>query len=206
MKTIFLHGLGQDASAWNKTVSYLGVEAICPNFSDWLSGESATYQTLYRKLETNCGHFEDPINLCGLSLGAVLALQYGLEHPEKVNSLVLLAPQYAMPRQLLKLQNFLFRLMPEHAFQSSGLSKNDMVSLCSSMMELDFTGQLSQLTCHTLVACGANDKANKLAAYRLYRLAPNAEMAVFQDAGHEVNREAPSVLAHRLKQFWNREI
>ena len=34
------------------------------------------------------------LNLCGLSLGAVLALNYAIDFPKKVNSLILIAPQY----------------------------------------------------------------------------------------------------------------
>ncbi len=38
MKYILLHGMGQNASSWDETVSYLSntVETICPELSDFL--------------------------------------------------------------------------------------------------------------------------------------------------------------------------
>lgn len=51
------------------------------------------------------------------SLGAVLTLNYAIDHPDKVKALVLIAAQYKMPKKLLKVQNMLFHLMPNSAFQ-----------------------------------------------------------------------------------------
>ena len=66
---------------------------------------------------------DEKIDLCGLSLGGVLSLNYAIEYPHKINSLVLIAPQYKMPVNLLKVQNLLFRFMPKAAFQSTGFEK-----------------------------------------------------------------------------------
>lgn len=41
-----------------------------------------------------CDSFDVKIDLCGLSHGGVLALNYACVHPEKVHSLVLIATQY----------------------------------------------------------------------------------------------------------------
>ncbi len=70
------------------------------------------------------------MDLCGLSLGGVLALQYTIEHPEKVNSLVLIAAQYKMPAKLLKPQNSFFRFMPKSSFQQTGFGKREFMELC----------------------------------------------------------------------------
>lgn len=203
MKTILLHGLGQTAASWNETVRNLAGECCCPDLPALLAGEPAEYNTLYHALEAYCAAFDEPVNLCGLSLGAVLALQYGIEHPERINKLVLIAPQYAMPTRLLRIQNIIFSLMPSVAFAGTGFKKHDFILLCSSMAKLDFTAALPQMRCRTLVLCGARDKANKLAAYRLRSLLPNAELSILPDAGHEINREAPAVLARRLNKFFD---
>lgn len=70
---------------------------ICPNLSEWLTDRKTCYLTLYRALESYCGKFNEPLNLCGLSLGGILAMQYGIEHPERINSLVLTGTQYTIP-------------------------------------------------------------------------------------------------------------
>ena len=49
-----------------------------------------------------CGDFSQSLNLCGLSLGAVLALNYAIDFPQRVNSLILIAPQYDMPKFLIE--------------------------------------------------------------------------------------------------------
>ena len=109
MKYIMLHGLGQSSESWSDTVKVFNddFEVLCPNLSDWLSGKTPCYDTLYRTLETYCEQFEEPLNICGLSLGGILAMQYAIEHPEKMNSLVLIGTQYEMPKYLLKMQNLI---------------------------------------------------------------------------------------------------
>ena len=71
MKYIMLHGLGQSSESWSNTVKVFNddFEVLCPNLSDWLSGKTPCYDTLYRTLETYCEQFEEPLNICGLSLG-----------------------------------------------------------------------------------------------------------------------------------------
>lgn len=203
MQTILLHGLGQTASSWENTAKKLAWECLCPNLPAMLEGDNATYRALYSAFKAYCGRFDEPINICGLSLGAVLALQYGIEHPQKVRSLALIAPQFKMPKELLSIQNMIFRFMPNSAFRDTGFSKNNFISLCRSMADIDFTQQLGCMRCNTLILCGANDKANKLAAYKLQRLLPNARLAIIADAGHEVNIDEPEKLANRLNKFWN---
>ena len=71
MKYIMLHGLGQSSESWSDTVKVFNddFEVLCPNLSDWLFGKIPCYDTLYRTLETYCEQFEEPLNICGLSLG-----------------------------------------------------------------------------------------------------------------------------------------
>ncbi|MFR5555446.1 MAG: alpha/beta fold hydrolase [Coprococcus sp.] len=65
------------------------------------------------------------MHLCGLSLGGILALQYALEHPQKVASVVLIGTQYTMPkrlREILKNHIDMFRIsLPRSVFQNMGL-------------------------------------------------------------------------------------
>lgn len=101
-----------------------------------------------------CNSISEPLNLCGLSLGAVLALNYAMDFPQKVSFLVLIAPQYDMPKFLLKVQNVLFKFMPESKFKDIGLKNNDFITLKYSMAEMDFTNGLYKVNCLVLVICG----------------------------------------------------
>ena len=84
-----------------------------------LEGKSVTYKELYSAFSGECDRENEGIVLCGLSLGAVLALNYAIDHPDKVRALVLIAAQYKMPQKLLKVQNIFFHLMPYSPFPAA---------------------------------------------------------------------------------------
>ncbi|MCM1263859.1 MAG: alpha/beta hydrolase [Butyrivibrio sp.] len=204
MQQIYLHGLGQTPNSWEKTIMQLesAAHSECPNLAKLIQGQDVTYQNLYKAFSKICDSFDLKINLCGLSLGGVLALNYACEHPEKVNSLVLIATQYKMPKGLLRIQNILFQFMPKNMFQQTGFSKVNFLQLCKTMMELDFSNFIRKITCPTLVICGEKDSANKKAAEELARIMKNAEFQVINDSGHEVNIDAPEKLAETLRVFY----
>lgn len=203
MRYIFVHGLGQNSSDWDKTISFLGDkdQISYPDLIQLLNNKKHTYKNLYDAFSDYIEQFSEPVLLIGLSLGAVLALNYTIDHPEKVQLLVLIAPQYKMPKLLLKVQNIIFLFMPEFPFQKLGSSKNDFIQMSNSMMKLDFSGNLKKVECNTLVLCGEKDKANKRAAKQLAELIPKAEFRTIVGVGHEINTEAPEILASLLNDF-----
>jgi len=206
MKRVFVHGLGQTPSVWEETLSCLGggEACFCPDLMELLKGRKPDYQNLYEGFSNLCDRLDGPADLCGLSLGGVLALNYAADRPEKVRSLVLISAQYRMPKGMLRVQNVVFRLMPEAMFRQSGLGKEDMIRLCGSMLDLDLSGFLGEIACPVLVLCGKRDRANRKASEDLAGLLKNAELQMLQDAGHEVNAEAPAALADALRTFYGR--
>lgn len=204
MKYILLHGLGQTSASWEGVAKAIGgeFELLCPDLSEWLCGKEMCYRSLYQALETYCDGFDEPLYLCGLSLGGILALQYALEHPKKVNSLALIGAQYTMPKRLLQVQNLIFRFMPDRAFQKMGFGKMDLIALSKSMMELDFQADLGKIRCRTLVLCGEKDKANRAAALKMRDQIPDAEFVSIERAGHEVNQDNSVGLARALRAFY----
>ena len=205
MTFIFAHGLGQAPSSWDGVLSELpaGIPAYLPR----LFGEGReSYGGLYAGFSADCARCGEPLLLCGVSLGAVLALNYALDNLRRVKSLVLIAPQYRMPRLLLGVQSAVFRLMPASAFGSTGLSRREMIELTASMRALDFTPRLHELGCPVHVVCGGRDKANLRAARRLSGLVPGARLRIVEGAGHEVNMDAPELLADILKEAWRAEL
>ncbi len=202
MKLLFLHGLGQGPDSWSGVIDALGpdTDAACTDLFR-LCSEGPDYPSLCAALEGCIEDLPGPTVLCGLSLGAVLALDYATRRPEKVAGLVLIAPQYKMPRGLLRLQNIIFRLMPERAFAGAGMGKRDTIRLTSSMMELDFRQQLGRVACPVLVLTGEKDAANRKAAGELAKLLPDAIAREIPGAGHEVNIDAPGELAAAIRGF-----
>lgn len=161
MSVVYLHGLGQTPASWESVLRVLGQESggLCPDLFGLIRGKEVCYENLYQAFSRYCGALPAPLTLCGLSLGGVLALQYGIEHSDRVGALVLIGTQFVMPKGLLRLQNAMFRLMPGSMFSASGLSKADTMRLSRSMMALDFRGGLARLRCPVLAVCGTGDHA-----------------------------------------------
>lgn len=206
MQRIFVHGLGQTPDCWKDVTARLDASShsVCPDLAELFPGNPVTYQRLYQAFSEFCGGFHEELGLCGLSLGGVLALNYVIDHPQKVHSLVLIAAPYKMPKRLLQFQNLLFRMMPKRSFQQTGFGKEAFLQLCTSMEPLDFSNSLQAISCPALVICGEQDSANKKAAVELAGILKNAELRLIPGSGHEVNRDAPEALADCLADFYRR--
>ena len=206
MKNILLHGLGQTSSSWNNTVASMEnkLDILCPNLFDLLQDKEVSYANLYQVFSEYCTGLSEPFNICGLSLGGILALEYVIKNPTKVNSLVLIGTQYTMPKALLKFQNIVFRFMPNRMFAEIGLGKKDFINLAKSMIDLDFQHELKRIPCPVLIVCGEKDMANKKASLQLNKQIPNTEITFIKNAGHEVNMEAPKELGQILNTFLDR--
>lgn len=201
---VFIHGLGQTSSSWDKVIAHLptDIQIYRPCLSALVKDKQITYQNLYKAFENECNRMEMPLCLCGISLGAILALQYTLNNPKKIKSLMLIAPQYKMPGLLLGIQNIVFRILPQAAFGSMGFSKRDMIALTTSMKKIDFASLLKEAICPAFIVCGQKDRANQNAARILAKTIPNAKLFFVENAGHEVNIDAPATLADLIKKAW----
>ncbi len=203
MEYVFAHRLGQNPSSWNRIIDTISDKTtLCPDLTAMVSQEETTYTALYQSFSNMCDRIPGPLFFCGLSLGSVLALHYTAEHPEHVTALCLIAPQYQMPKTLLRIQNVLFRLMPKAMFQQTGFTKFQFLKLCESMIDLDLSAVLHRVVCPTLVVCGERDRANKRAAQELTARLNQGHLHIIKKAGHEVNTDAPEQLAALLESFW----
>lgn len=198
MKTIILHGLGQTAEDWKDVICGIDSPDVeCPGlFADM--GEDITYSRILNALEEKYADAGEPFLLCGLSLGAILAMDFAIRHGDKVASLVLIGAQYKVPRLIIDMQNLLFRCLPQKSFAGMGLSKSDTIQLCRSMRALDLTHQLGEITCPAKVVCGERDRINRGASKRLADILPRAQLRFIPGAGHEVNKDAPQAIAEML--------
>ena len=201
MKFLYLHGLGQKPNSWDRVIKETKVSdsSVCLSLAEMLEDKAATYKELYTAFSEECNKENDEIVLCGLSLGAVLALNYAIDHPNKVKALVLIAAQYKMPEKLLKFQNMLFRFMPNTMFKQFGFKKADVISLCGTMTELE----LCKVSCPALIVCGEKDNANKKASKELASYLSDSHFHELLKAGHEANIESPEELATVLQEFYD---
>lgn len=205
MKNILIHGLGQNSKDWDTIKNELetrGISSVAPDLFDLAKGRKLDYPTVYQAFSELCESYQDKLNLCGLSLGGLLALNYAIEHPKKINSLVLIGTPYEIPKGFLKLQNFVFKFMPQSVFQNMGISKKDFIHLSNSMANLNFMELAATLGCPALILCGAKDKTNMGSAKRFHEAIKNSKLVVVDDSGHEVNKDNPNELVSILQDFW----
>lgn len=204
MVRVFVHGLGQTAQSWDAVLKNINQNQtdVCVDLARFGGDSAPAYENLYSAFSRHCHSFEEKIDLCGLSLGGVLSLNFAINNPDKVNSLALINTPYKMPRTLLRLQSVLFRLLPGSSFRSTGFGKNAFLSLTRSMENLDFQDGLQRVNCPVLVIYGEKDKMNKMAAVELSELMKNADLKMIRNAGHEVNADQPLLLAEALNEFY----
>ena len=206
MENILIHGLGQDEKAWDKVVEELNnIKVSCPNLFSLIKEEQMNYKNLYKAFSTYCNNKKENLNLCGLSLGGILAIDYAKQYPEKVNSLIIIGTPYDIPKNLFKLQNIIFKFMPKSTFTKMGCEKKAFIDLVNSMANINIKNNLDKIECRTLILCGENDKGNLEGSKSLYEHIQNSELEIIENSMHEVNVDNPEKLADIIKEFWKEE-
>jgi pimeloyl-ACP methyl ester carboxylesterase len=206
MKYIFVHGHGQNSSSWEKTLSHLDKLDNIVNLDllGFINNDDATYGNLYKQFSEYCNNISEPINLCGLSLGGVLSLNYVIDYPQNVNSLILIGALDKTPNFLMKLQICIMKIIPKKIFQHIGYKKNDFIQILKSMINLDFTKNLKNISCNTLIIRGVKDILNKNSFKVLTQNIKNANFIIIENAGHTVNTDNPEQLAFKINEFYEK--
>ena len=201
---IFVHGSGHKATSWEKTISYMtnNEDIVCPNLSSILEGKEASYENLYSSFEKYCNEFDGQIHLCGLSLGGILALNFALDFPQKVKTLVLIGTPYKVPKVAFSFQNIIFRFLPKSIFETMAFDKKNTFALGDTMKNLDFSDRVKNIKCPTLILCGKKDSANMKSADYLSQSIRSAELKIIENTGHVVNEENPKALADILNEYY----
>lgn len=204
MQKVFIHGSGHKSTSWGETIAYMksNQEILCPNLSSILNGKEASYNNLYCSFIEYCNKINGQVDLCGISLGGILALNYALDYPDKVKSLVLIGTPHKIPKVMFSIQNIIFRFLPTSIFEQMAFNKKDTFILGNSMKELDFANQASNIKCPTLIICGKKDRANIKSAYYLSEKIKNAKLKMLENIGHVVNEENPQLLAFELDKYY----
>ncbi|MCI5839569.1 MAG: alpha/beta hydrolase [Peptoniphilaceae bacterium] len=204
MKNFLIHGLGQTNDSWISIKNNLNKfypEILCPNLYNLMSDENYVYNNLYDAFDEYINKFDGKVNLCGLSLGGLLALEFSKKNHSKINKLVLIAVPYKIPKFLFTVQAFIFKLMPKSTFEKIGLPKHKFISLVNSIKDLKIDENLEQPSCKTLILCGKKDRINMNSAKKLKSKIKTSELIIIKDSGHEVNLDNPEELSNILIEF-----
>lgn len=207
MKKILIHGSGHKGASWNETISYMqdNKDILCPDLSTILNGKEASYDNLYSSFIEYCNKIDGKIDLCGLSLGGILALNYAIDYPNKVEKLVLIGTPHKVPKVMFSIQNVIFKFLPKKLFETMAFNKKDTFVLGNTMKKLDFSNRVQNVKCPTLVICGENDSANIKSAHYLAKNIKNAKLEVMKNTGHIINEEKPKELSELLTEFWKEQ-
>lgn len=204
MKLILVHGIGQNSSSWHQVITDLekhSIDSDCPNLWDLVS-TNITYQKLYQNFANYCNQQEGKLNLCGLSLGGILALNYASDFKDKVACLELIATPYHIPRGLFIFQNIVFHFMPKKTFEKMGLLKKDFINLMKTTSQVNIEKLAKNIQCDTYILCGEKDKFNRKNAQQLHKQIKKSSLELILNAKHEVNIDNPHQLVLQLKKIW----
>ncbi len=207
MKNILVHGLGQDETSWNEVKNQLnnnGINVETPNLFSIVKNYQVNYENIYKTFSDYCNSFNEKINLVGLSLGGVLAIDYITEFPENINSLILIGTPYEIPKTIFTIQNIIYKFMPKRIFEKMGCPKKDIISLLDSMKNLSIPDKAPNIKSNTLIICGEKEKnnINMKSAKHLNEVIQNSKFNIIENAGHEVNIDNPKSLANVIYNFW----
>ena len=208
MKYLLIHGHGQNPLNWNRTLSFLKIQKDfeCIDLQKLNKNIDYTYKNLYKAFSEYCNQLTGQINLCGLSLGGILSLNYVLDHPEKVKSLILIGTQDIIPKTLFTIQYGILSIIPKNIFQKLGYKKREYIQMVKSLKNLILNENFNKITCDTLIIKEIKDILNKKASKRLAAKIDNSKLIIIENSGHLVNKDNPKELALQIDQFYENQV
>jgi pimeloyl-ACP methyl ester carboxylesterase len=216
---VLLHGLGIGPIGWRPQVEVFSPEmhVVAPELIGFgisegsFSFDGARQQVVRILADLPPG----PTILCGLSLGALVALDIATSHHAAVDALIVCAgfaslpeelrvQQLAMARQLDELDVDAFAgVLPQLAtglpveFQTRAteslayVTKERLASVFTAVAAFNARPYLERYSKPTLVLCGGDDSLNQPLSRDLASGLTNAVYVEIPDAGHAVNLDQP---------------
>jgi 3-oxoadipate enol-lactonase len=200
---VLLHGLGTGPSGWQPQLEAFPT-AIAPRLDE---------------AETTMDGLAPPFDLCGLSLGALVALRYAGEHPDRVRRLAVCAGIAGLPWHLRVLQLGIagvVRVLPSARVRKglvAGLPEEHRAVALEEISAIDAARASRTLRSAssfrlerpppmpTLVLCGERDRLNLKLSRKLAETLPDAHFEVVPAAGHVANLDNPEAFNGLLGEF-----
>lgn len=221
---VLVHAFGSSGRAWAPQVQALSDSApvLAPDLPG--HGHAGGPFTLDRAVETVRGAIDDAgghAHLVGISGGSVVALLTCLQHPARVDKLVLSAG-LAHPPRWFAVQRAMTRITPEplltralRGMYSGGRAEHERAAerdfracgkrtFLTGLREiagLDLRPRLSEVRVPTLVICGSKDRANIPLAKELAAGISAAELRLIPGATHLWNLQLPDLFNQTLAGF-----
>lgn len=225
---VLLHGVGMGHRMWQPQLDTLGqdFQVIAPDLPGFGRATDAGPFSVGRAaaavadlIREQCG---GRAHVCGLSLGAVVAVQLAATAPDLLESVMLSGAVVHAP-VLARMQSAIFRLTPRARLMSALakqfvprdqpairtaaeedlalLGKDGLLQIMSQIARIDLRPVLPTITTRTLVVCGSRDKANLRAARLIAGTVRGAQLRIVEGVGHVWNLEAPERFDEVLGNF-----
>jgi pimeloyl-ACP methyl ester carboxylesterase len=123
-----------------------------------------------------------PMTVCGIGLGAMVALELAANHPEQVSRLVLVTRQVALSPVLLSLPAAVLRLLPATTVQRFA-RREQVLALLDQVRPIDATAIAARVDVPAVVLCGGRDRINRRASAALAAALPQGELRLVPKAG-----------------------
>ena len=135
--------------------------------------------------------------VCGVGLGAMVTLQLAADHPDRVDSLVLITRQVGLSPLLMSLPAVVLRLLPATAVQRLGAEQPQLLALLDQVRPVDSTPLARRVHTPALVLCGARDRINRRASESLATALPAGQLQLLP-AGPDWLTSHPELLVEAL--------
>ena len=215
---ILLHGIGTGPGAWGPQIEALSPEreVVAPDLvGAYASGWEAAVEEV-RRLTNQ--HRE--VDLCGLSLGGLIALQIAAERSEAGERLIVCAAFRGLPpglRRRVRAMATLTRLMPRGLLHRQFVAEIPQPYRNRALAEIAplGPGKLARLmrqaasaridtksiAARALVLCGDRDEANLKLARDLASELPGSTFALVPEAGHVANLDNAEAFTGLVAEF-----
>lgn len=230
---LLLHGWGSSSDSWVKVQQMLGergYQVIVPDLPGF--GKTPAPSTVWgvEEYAEFANAFAEKVGLtkfvlAGHSFGGQTAIQFAVEHPEKLEKLILIAAAGVrrtpgvfkkLMVAVAKLVSFLLYLVPFEDLRNNiknamymAIRRRDYMKTQGIMRDVfkkvitqDLTAKFSQIKAPTLLIWGDKDQMTPIQdAHLTQELIPNSKLEIIPGAKHALNFQAPEVLAQKILEF-----
>lgn len=200
---VLLHRAASDPSSFSPVLRSLAddIRVLTPQLPGLEDADPEPF-TLERAAETVRGALAQaglgPATVCGVGLGAVVALRLAADHPGEVQRLVLLTRQTRLSPVLMSLPAAVLRLVPATVARRLGVSAAEVIALLDQVRPVDVTALARTVSTPTVVLCGARDALNRHTSAVLARLLPQGELRLVPRVGTGWLGQSPELFAQIL--------
>jgi pimeloyl-ACP methyl ester carboxylesterase len=200
---VLLHGAHDGPDSWGRVRAALPdtVPVLTPRLP--VQDEADEPFTLERGAEAVAAALDAAgaasATLCGVGLGALVALQLAAEAPNGAQRLVLITRQVRLSPLLMSLPAVVLRLLPATAVQRLGAEQPQLLALLDQVRPVDAAPLAKRVRTPAVVLCGDRDSINRRASQTLAQTLPRGELRLLPDARPDWLVQHPELLSDVLR-------